>query len=95
MIEEIRITNLNKESLQKIIENTVNDQLQHYFSTSEDKKRTIDSVAVEFSVDPLTVRNWIKKGIVPASRIGRRIYILQKDLDKALSDFKSLKYKRV
>lgn len=58
------------------------------------KKLSIEEAANQCGVIPLTIRNWLKRGLIKGSKIGHRIYILQSDLDRAMSDVKSLKYKR-
>lgn len=58
------------------------------------KKRSIKELADHCGVAELTVRNWITDGKVKAERIGRRIFIEEKEFKKALSEVKSIKYKR-
>jgi hypothetical protein len=41
-----------------------------------------------------TVKINLKKGIIPASKIGRRIVIKRIDIENSLNEVKSLKYKR-
>ena len=57
-------------------------------------KLTVKEVAFKLNVTELTVRNYISKGFIKAEKIGRRILIDTKDLDEALSEVKSLKYRR-
>lgn len=45
-------------------------------------------------VSTQTIHAYIKKGILPASKIGRRIIIKRSDVENALTEVKSLKYKR-
>ncbi len=58
------------------------------------KKRSVKELADHCGVVELTVRNWITDGKVKAQRIGRRIFIEEEEFQKALSEVKSIKYKR-
>ncbi len=55
---------------------------------------TVKEAAEKLNVTELTIRNYIKKGFISATKIGRRIVINQESLDKALSEVKSFKYRR-
>jgi len=57
-------------------------------------KLSISEVAKELGVTDLTVHNYIKRGTLPASKMGNRVWIKRIDLDEALKEVKSLKYKR-
>ena len=68
--------------------------------TKEAKKReymTTKDVAYELSVQPRTIRDYIKYGKIKAKRVGGRgMYLInRKDFEENLEEFKSLKYKRV
>ena len=58
------------------------------------KKRSVKELADHCGVAELTVRNWITDGKVKAKRIGRRIFIEEEEFQNALSEIKSIKYKR-
>ena len=58
------------------------------------KKRSVKELADHCGVAELTVRNWITDGKVKAERLGRRIFIEEEEFQKALSEVKSIKYKR-
>jgi excisionase family DNA binding protein len=58
------------------------------------KKRSVKELADHCGVADLTVRNWITDGKVKAQRLGRRIFIEEEEFQKALSEVKSIKYKR-
>jgi len=57
-------------------------------------KLTVKEVAFKLNVTELTVRNYISKGFIKAEKIGRRVLIDSKQLEEALSEVKSLKYRR-
>ncbi len=58
---------------------------------------TTKEVAYELSVQPRTVRDWIKCGKIKAHRVGGggMYHINRKDFEENLKEYKSLKYKRV
>lgn len=49
---------------------------------------TVDEVAKELKVTPLTVRQYIKRGKIPAQRIGRPYLISQEALNNFLQPVK-------
>lgn len=55
---------------------------------------TIKEAARFLNVSDLTVRNYIKRGDIKARRIGNRLIIKKEQLENALKEVKSLKYKR-
>ena len=55
---------------------------------------TVQETAKRLNVTELTVRNYIKKGTIKAEKIGRRIIINSKDLEKSLAEVRSFKYRR-
>ncbi|MUH34787.1 helix-turn-helix domain-containing protein [Zobellia amurskyensis] len=58
------------------------------------KKLSIKEVAEQLGVTELTIRNYISKGYLRGEKIGRRIWIDAASLQEALSEVKSLKYRR-
>jgi len=52
--------------------------------TTSDEFLTVDEVAETLRVNPQTVRNWISDGTLPAVRVGRRIRITRRDLDRVM-----------
>jgi DNA-binding GntR family transcriptional regulator len=75
------------------IENLLLD-IKHQPKETENKLHSVKSLATLSGVSELTVRNWIKRGIITAKQIGRRLFIEQSQFDKGLQEVKSLKYKR-
>lgn len=55
---------------------------------------TVKETAEVLKVSEQTVHSYIKKGFIPAQKLGRVLLIKRTDLDDALTDVKSLKYKR-
>lgn len=71
--------------LQELIKSKLNPQK---------KNVTIKEAAKRLNVTEQTIANYIKKGLIDASKIGRRIVINLESLDNKLKEVKSLKYKR-
>jgi excisionase family DNA binding protein len=87
------------ETLEEIIKSSLDAAIQEFYlkkeSAKERKKHyTIKETSVELKVSTLTVRNYIEKGYLKAFKIGNRILITNESLEKALSEVKSLQYRR-
>lgn len=91
----------NSEELENIIQASINTHFKKVYAVLENKlspkksKLNVKEVAEILDVTDLTVRNYIKKGIICAEKIGRRILIDRIELEKSLKKFKSLKYQRL
>ena len=94
MVEEIRIQNFTKESFIDLLDQVIENKLNSFFLDKEEEKLTVKRIAHELGYSELTIHNWRKSGILKSKKIGRRVYILRKDLNSALTEVKSLKYKR-
>jgi excisionase family DNA binding protein len=87
------------EELAELVNESVNHSISEYFTNKEkqlskEQHITIKAAAKLLKVDTQTVRNYIKRGTITAKKVGRRILIDTASIDKALSEVKSLKYKR-
>lgn len=94
MTHVIQLQNLSKAELFEHLENIIDRKLYILAKTDKNEKLSIKEVSEELGVAELTVHNYIKKGKLSAFKIGRRIFIKRIDLDEALKEVKSLKYKR-
>jgi excisionase family DNA binding protein len=90
----IQIHGLSKTEFISIIETVIDDKLTSLKESDGNENLTVQQTAKILGVTELTIHNYIKKGFIPASKIGRRIIIKSSELDKALNEVKSLKYKR-
>lgn len=70
------------EDVQLLIDNKLNENVNP------------EEVAEIYGVSTQTIYTYIKKGYLPASKVGRKLIIKRSDLENALNDVKSLKYKR-
>jgi len=90
--------------LQNVDKEKFNDLFNKVHKLSEDVQLLIDKklseklipedAADEIGVTTQTIYAYIKKGILPASKVGRKLLIKRSDLENALKEVKSLKYKR-
>jgi excisionase family DNA binding protein len=94
MTHVIQLQNISKAELFEHLENIIDRKLSVLANTDENEKLSIKEVSEELGVAELTVHNYIKRGLVPALKIGRRVFIKRIDLDNSLKEVKSLKYKR-
>ena len=94
MTHVIQLQNISKSELFEYLENIIDKKLSILSNTDKNEKLSIKDVSIELGVAELTVHNYIKKGYLPAFKIGRRVFIQRVDLDEALKEVKSLKYKR-
>lgn len=90
----LQIENLNKEEFISIIENVVEKKINASFKANKPKNLSVQEVAKLLNVSELTVYNYIKKGWIPASKLGRKHFIKATDLEESLKEVKSLKYRR-
>ena len=58
------------------------------------KNVTVKEAAKMLNVSEQTVKNYIKRGLIDATKIGRRIAISSESIENALKEVKSLKYRR-
>lgn len=94
MTHVIQLQNISKAELFEHLETIIDRKLSVLNNIDENEKLSIKDVSEELGVAELTVHNYIKKGFLPATKIGRRIFIKRLDLNNALKEVKSLKYKR-
>lgn len=84
---------------------TINERLSNIETLLLDIKRkpeqeeksenlTVKETAEVLKVSEQSVHNYIKRGLISAQKMGRILLIKRTDLDEALTEVKSLKYKR-
>lgn len=92
------IKNEQNESLdQSLLKEVIKIALSITKEAEKPEYMTTKEVAHELSVQPRTIRDYIKCGKIKAHRVGGRgmYHINRKDFEENLEEFKSLKYKRV
>ena len=60
--------------------------------TAKDKYLTRQKLADLFAVSLPTVDNWVKTGLIPAMRIGSRVFFNRFDVEDAMAKIKSDKF---
>lgn len=90
---------LTKDQLDSIIRSSITTALDEYLEKQIREKikpdfYTVKEAAVKLKVTETTIRNYIKKGLIPADKIGGRIRIRISILESTLKEVKSLKYRR-
>lgn len=91
----LQIEDVSKSELLELIEKSINKKLSSLQRETETKGTiTVQEAAKYLNCADITVHTYIKKGILPAKKVGRKYIIKQADLDASLSEVKSLKYKR-
>lgn len=88
-----------QEELEELVQTSVEKSLKQFYSTKREKEKLNQNLSVRetatfLNVSELTVRNYIKRGLIKADKIGNRILINRKKLEATLKEVKSLKYKR-
>lgn len=83
------------DKLQKVVDAAVESKI----SALQKRKETGGTITVQeaakyLNVAEITVHQYIKKGLLPAKKLGRKYIIQEADVKKALSEVKSLKYQR-
>ena len=68
--------------------------LKHKPKEEKPENLNVKQTAQLLKVSEQSVHNYIKKGLFPAQKVGRVLLIKSTDIEAALVDVKSLKYKR-
>lgn len=71
----LQIQNVTRQEFISIIENVIEDRFTAFLKSKEPETLTVQQTAKLLNVTELTVHNYISKGVIPASKIGRRIVI--------------------
>ena len=76
----MQITLIQREELEEIVQTSVAQTLTSFFKEKETAEKKSENLSVKqtaklLNVSDLTIRNYIKKGIIKAERIGSRIII--------------------
>jgi excisionase family DNA binding protein len=98
IINSMNLIITTKEELEELVKTSVKNGIKEYFleqelKGSKDPYITVQEAAVRLKVSNLTVRNYVKRGLFKACKVGNRILIDNKSIEIALSEVKSLKYK--
>ncbi len=91
----ILLYNITPEELKDLIISELKKELESFrIQSSKPENYSVQEVSKILGLSELTVYNYIKKGMLSAKKIGRKYIISSESLEKALTEVKSLKYKR-
>lgn len=76
------------------IENLLLDIKYKPIDEEKTENLTVKEASALLKVSEQSVHNYIKKGFLPAQKVGRILLIKRSDVDNSLKEVKSLKYKR-
>lgn len=94
MSNYLSIENLSKEEFITLLENTIEKKLDDSKSNSSPEYLSVQEVAKLLKLSEITIYNYVKKGILPSKKVGRRHRFLVSEIESILQESKSLKYKR-
>ena len=90
----LHIQNITKDEFISIIENVIDNKISSIKKSDKPENYSVQTSAKLLGVSELTLYSYIKKGLLPASKIGRKYIIKSVDLENALKEYKSLRYRR-
>ncbi|MBR9847321.1 MAG: helix-turn-helix domain-containing protein [Algicola sp.] len=92
----IVLQNIDTNKFLELLEvvNELSNDVKLLIDKENKEKITPEEAAKEWNCSKQTIYAKIKDGTIKASKNGRKILIVRSDLNKALTEVKSLKYKR-
>lgn len=95
-MEGIVLQNIDKEKFHNLFKKVeaIEKRLDDIFDNKKGERITPEEAAKELNLTTQTIYLYIKKGIIPAAKTGRKLLIKREDLEEILKEVKSLKYKR-
>lgn len=95
-MNEIRVQNLSINELNKMIMTAVSEAVQPFIPDPEPETKylTRKETADLLGISLVTLNDWTKKGVIKAYRINTRIRYKSNEVEKAINEVESLKFKR-
>lgn len=91
----ILLHNITPDELKELIVIELKKEIEAVLQKhNKPKNYSVQDVAKLISRSELTIYNYIKKRILPATKIGRKYVINRVDLEESLLEVKTLKYRR-
>ena len=91
----ILLHNISPEEFKDMIVQEVKKEIEKILhQASKPEKLSVQEAAIYIGRSEITIYNYIKKGLLPASKIGRRYVINRSDIEASLKEVKSSKYRR-
>lgn len=92
----ILLYNITPEELKDMIISELKMEIEKIIdNTNKPENYSVQEVSTLLCCSDLTTRAYIKKGVLSATKIGRKYIISKKSLEKALVEVKSLRHKRL
>ncbi len=89
-MEQLFITNYQKEDLSKLIMECLKTVLNDYVienkgqETEQDELLTIEEVQKIFRVSKVTIHKWKKKGLIPYYKVNRKLYFKRSEIFESM-----------
>ena len=95
-MDTLQIQNLSVDELKEIIENTIESKVQSLLPKPVPQTRylTRKETAQKLGISLVTLHKWTKNGIIKGHKINTRVRFKSEEVDKALKEIESLKYRR-
>lgn len=90
----IQIEGFEKTEFIAIIKSIFEEVIEEQSEQSKPKFASVQELSKLLNISEMTVYNYIKKGIIPARKIGRQYRLDVSEIEEYLKEYKSLKYKR-
>ena len=91
----ILLHNITPNELKEMILSGLKKEIESILlKTNKSENQSIQKAAELLGLSEQTIYNYIKKGMLPATKIGRKYIIRRTSLEKSLTEVKSLKYRR-
>ncbi len=89
-MEQLFITNYQKEDLSTLIMECLKTVLNEYFienkrqEMEQDELLTIEDVQKIFRVSKVTIHKWKKKGLIPYYKVNRKLYFKRSEIFESM-----------
>ncbi|WP_100613610.1 helix-turn-helix domain-containing protein [Confluentibacter citreus] len=94
-MKTILLHNITPDELKNMIIADLKSEIETLLLKANDTQNySVQKASKLLGCSELTIYNYIKKGLLPAFKIGRHYIIKKIDIDNALKEVKSLKYRR-
>ncbi len=91
----ILLHNITPEELKELIISDLKVEIEKLIiKAAKPQNYTVQEVAKLLRLSELTIYSYIRRGLLSATKIGRKYIIAVEDLEKAHNEVKSLKYMR-
>ncbi len=95
-MQTLQIQNLSVDELKVIIEDTIENKVSSLIPKPQPQVKylTRQETADHLRISLVTLHDWTKKGIIKAYRINSRVRFKSDEVENAVKEIHSLKYRR-